>query len=209
MNEKIYLKIVCGLGMLLLASMTIACQKETSLNESSMDAGLQIHLISLNQITKAIQAGQETDILNAPQYIITDDQISTYDWTQQMIVFDDTVLNLYVNDINYLGNMSTFAIVWNGEVVAQGKITDLGSPLLAEYPVMHVLEPVGNTQFPPSSYRLLSSFHPDAAKIQDLSILLRAEQVNSSETNEIKPIFDDSVVQEIKEYFRQDGRLID
>jgi hypothetical protein len=137
-----------------------------------------------------------------------DDQISGYDWAQQAIVFDDSVLDIYLDDVDYLYNDSLFAIIWNGEVVAQGNIVDLEGPILTSHPVMHVLEPVGDPQFPATSVRFFSGLHSKAIEIRDLSILLRTERTFTSPIRKFDVVFDYKTAKEINNHFRQDGKLI-
>jgi hypothetical protein len=101
-----------------------------------------------------------------------------------------------------------FAIVWNGEVVARGEVTDIGSPMIVSYPVLHVLEPVANPEY--STRRLLSSYNPAYASVEDFTILLRSEKKSavSLEKDVTELIFEDSVASEIKKHFRQTGRLV-
>ena len=202
MKGNNWFTIGCTILVFLSISLTVACQNSLTSNTAHSQGDFQIHLIKLSHRYK------DLDILSDPDYIIMDDQISTYDWSQQMIVFDDSVLEIYIGDVEYLGDMSVFAIIWNGEVVAEGEIIDIGSPVLVSHPVMHVLEPVGDPQFTESSYRLFRGFHPDFGDIEDLSILLRTERTNDPPKKKLNLVFDDKVAKEIKSYFKQDGKLI-
>ncbi|MCP4610044.1 MAG: hypothetical protein GY845_15155 [Planctomycetes bacterium] len=210
MNEKDCFRIACCFVVLFSVSVMVACQK-TIVPDTHSKKSFQIHLISLSQIADLSQADEEPDILNEPQYIISDEQIKSYDWSQQLIAFDDTVQDMYVNDVNFLSWPSSFAIVWDGKIVVEGEILDTASPVLTTYPVVYVLEPKGDPQFPTSSYRTIGSIIPDPSLIKDLSILLRADQgqMFQFEHNVTDLVFDDSVAEEVKEHFRQDGRLID
>ncbi len=198
MNNKDYARLTYPIIMFLIVILG-ACQKPIP-EPSSPTGDIQIHLSSLSYIVESTNAGEKLDILNKPQYIILDDQIQSYDWSQQIITFDSFTQGIYIEDANFLTWPSDFAVVWNGKIVAEGKILDTRSPIRSKEPVIYVIEPRNDSEFPVSAYRSLSEITPDIP-VKKLSIILNMEGEDF--------IFDPEVAKEIKEYFNQTGRLID
>jgi hypothetical protein len=213
MKEKLF-RAVFFCAVLFLISSIHACNKTAASNTYSLTGDFQIHIISFGQVSNYILAnGKPPDILSQPQYIISDEQIISYDWSRQLIAFDNSIQEMYIINDDFLDWSSKFAIVWNGKIVAEGKIMDTVSPEVTTYPVVYVLEPRGDPQFPSSAHRTIGATISDPDLIKNLSILLRVDNQHllgiGLEDNVTDIVFDEQIAEEIKNHFQQDGRLID
>lgn len=202
-------KNIVSLLVIFFVGALIACQDISSTTTSSPKGDFRIHLISLSQRVDTLQADEKIDILNNPQYIITDEQIESYNWSQQLLVFDDSVQEKYVNAADFLSWPSSFAIIWNEEVIAEGVILDPVSPWIPDQPVIYVVEPKNNPSFSASSSKLVSNVASDTFSVKNIGVLLMIDGRFRYSSPVSETVFDNNMAKDIEEYFRQSGRLID
>ncbi len=166
--------------------------------------------IYLTTLGTAIEADKDPnwtlDVLQDKDYVITDNQIISYDWEKQIIILDDTVRDAYVDDLGFLFPSTGFAVVWNGEIVAQGEVIDIGGPNIPQHSFLYVVEPVGDPEY--TTRRTLGSLGKRFESTKDFALVLRTEN-GYWEQIPSEFIFEDVVAKEIETYFRYDGRLVD
>jgi hypothetical protein len=200
-NRKIYFAIIVLCLVIVLSSCEHPTKEEIEANNFS------IYLTTLDTAIKAEKDPNWTlDVLQDKDYVITDDQIVSYDWERQLLILDDSVQDTFVNDLKFLMPFTGFAIVWNDEIVAQGEVIDIGGPYIPQHSFLYVIEPVGDPEY--SIRRTLSSHHSDFASVEDFTVVLRTSK-DYWEENVSEFIFEESMAKEIETYFRYDGRLVD